>query len=56
MKKPYSKPELILITPGTPKHNEIIALLNAQEKTKQMDSKAKEQRYGGEQIAEAGLF
>lgn len=42
MKKPYSKPELILITPGTPKHNEIIALLNPQEKTKQMDSKAKE--------------
>lgn len=39
MKKPYSKPELKLIETGTPRHREIIALLNAQEKSKQKDSK-----------------
>lgn len=39
MKKPYSKPELKLIETGTPRHREIIALLNAQEKGKQKDSK-----------------
>lgn len=39
MKKTYSKPELKVIAPGTPRYREIIALLNSQEKSKQKDSK-----------------
>lgn len=43
MKKPYSKPVLKMIKTGTQKHSEIIALLKAQENSKQKDSKTNEQ-------------
>ena len=33
MKKPYIKPELTVIKPGSPKHKEILELLKSQQST-----------------------
>lgn len=35
MKKPYVKPEFVVIPSGTPKHKELLKLLKAEEEKKQ---------------------
>lgn len=37
-KKKYTKPEITIHAPGSPKYNEIIALLNAEVKSEQSNT------------------